>query len=77
MGVPLAKPRPGTDEPPVLVAAHLHKAFMCDGFSLPVISHQQATEYIATEKYFELQIFQKAFNLLPISRKCSKSHKVY
>lgn len=39
MGVPLAKPWPGSDEPPVLVAVHLHKAFMCDGFSLPGISH--------------------------------------
>lgn len=38
VGVPLAKPRPGSDEPPVLVAVHLYKAFACDGFSLPVTS---------------------------------------
>lgn len=54
VGVSLAKPWPGSDEPPVLVAVHLHKAFMCGRFSLPSISHHRDTECIATGKYFEL-----------------------
>lgn len=54
VGVSLAKPQPGSDEPAVLVAVHLHKGFICDRFSVPGISHHRATECIATGKYFEL-----------------------